>query len=143
MEADAAAGAPRPTSVRVVLGDRDGRLLLLRRAADDDHNPGLWEFPGGGIDPGESARDAAARELREEVGLEVTAGDLADWARYEREQEGRTRHTKFFSAACRAEDCEPTLSHEHDAWRWAADAAELDGTTPSTRWAATRLAEPR
>jgi mutator protein MutT len=131
--------AAPPTTVRVVLGDRDGRLLLLRRAADDDHNPGLWEFPGGGVDPGESARQAAARELCEEVGLDVTPGDLADWARYEREDAGRRRRTAFFSASCRAEDCAPTLSHEHDAWRWADDPAGLDGVTPSTRWAAARL----
>ena len=134
--------SPAPTSVRVVLGDRDGRLLLLRRAADDEHNPGLWEFPGGGIDAGESPRQAAARELREEVGLDVTADDLADWARYERDERGRRRHTAFFAHTCRAEDCTPELSDEHDAWRWAGDAGALPDITPSTRWAATRLTAP-
>jgi 8-oxo-dGTP diphosphatase len=135
--------AAAPTSVRVVLGDRDGRLLLLRRAADDDHNPGLWEFPGGGIDAGESPREAAARELHEEVGLDVVADQLADWARYDRDEHGRSRRTAFFAHACRAEDCAPTLSDEHDAWRWAADAAEVGEVTPSTRWAAGRFTAPR
>jgi 8-oxo-dGTP diphosphatase len=128
--------------VRVVLGDRDGRLLLLRRAGDDDHNPGLWEFPGGGIEPGETPDEAAARELREEVGVDVAADDLRPWERYERTQDGRRRRTAFFAAFCRAEDCAPTLSPEHDAWRWTGSADDLADATPSTRWAANRLTAP-
>jgi 8-oxo-dGTP diphosphatase len=53
-----------PTSVRIVLSDRDCRVLMLQRAADDDILPGAWELPGGGIDPGETPVQAAARELR-------------------------------------------------------------------------------
>lgn len=60
--------------VRVVASviRRDHRLLLCRRPAHKRHG-GLWEFPGGKIEPGESAFHAAARELREELGVTVTA----------------------------------------------------------------------
>jgi 8-oxo-dGTP diphosphatase len=47
---------------------RQGRVLLARRRAGG-HLPGLWEFPGGRVRPGEEASRAALRELREETGL--------------------------------------------------------------------------
>jgi acetyl-CoA carboxylase carboxyl transferase subunit beta len=56
-----------------VVRDGDGRLLLVRRG----HEPsaGLWSLPGGRIEPGESAEQAAAREVREETGLVVDIGE--------------------------------------------------------------------
>ncbi|UTW14085.1 Nudix family hydrolase [Marinobacterium rhizophilum] len=53
-----------------VILDRDQRILLARRP-DDKHQGGLWEFPGGKVEAGESAADALARELHEELGIEV------------------------------------------------------------------------
>ena len=47
--------------------DDGGRLLLLRRSDGDN----LWGFPGGAIEPGEGAREALRREVREEIGLDV------------------------------------------------------------------------
>lgn len=47
--------------------------MLVARRPPGRHLAGRWEFPGGKLDPGESARDALARELREEIGIEVTA----------------------------------------------------------------------
>lgn len=48
----------------------DGGFLLARRPSGKVY-AGYWEFPGGKIEPGESAEDALARELREELGIEV------------------------------------------------------------------------
>lgn len=59
--------------VRVAVGvivDCDGRVLVALRPAQA-HQGGLWEFPGGKCEPGESVEDALSRELLEEVGIEV------------------------------------------------------------------------
>lgn len=49
----------------------DGRVLLGLRSAGRAHFPGVWDLPGGHVEPGESPRDAARRELREEIGVDV------------------------------------------------------------------------
>jgi 8-oxo-dGTP diphosphatase len=58
-------------AVAVVLDPRQ-RVLISRRAAAA-HQGGLWEFPGGKVEPGESVSEALARELREELGIELGA----------------------------------------------------------------------
>ena len=52
--------------------DPQGRVLITRRH-DHQHQGGLWEFPGGKLEPGEMPREGLARELYEEVGIRVTA----------------------------------------------------------------------
>lgn len=51
--------------------DSAGRVLVARRA-DDAHQGGLWEFPGGKLDPGEGRYEGLCRELHEELGIDVT-----------------------------------------------------------------------
>lgn len=53
-----------------VLFDARQRVLIAQRAAQR-HQGGLWEFPGGKVEPGECVEVALARELREELGIEV------------------------------------------------------------------------
>jgi 8-oxo-dGTP diphosphatase len=54
--------------------ERDGRILVTRRLRNT-HLGGLWEFPGGKCDPGESHEACLARELREELGVESRIGE--------------------------------------------------------------------
>ena len=61
--------------VCVALLDTDGRVLLQRRRSDSRHG-GLWEFPGGKIEPGESHESALVREIAEELGIVVAGDDL-------------------------------------------------------------------
>jgi 8-oxo-dGTP diphosphatase len=56
--------------------DRDGRVLLARRP-HGKHMAGLWEFPGGKIEAGERPEQTIIRELREELGVDVTEACLA------------------------------------------------------------------
>jgi len=59
--------------LQVVIGivrDGSGRVLIAQRAAHR-HLGGLWEFPGGKIEVGETAAEALARELSEEIGIAV------------------------------------------------------------------------
>ncbi|WP_175652158.1 Nudix family hydrolase [Pseudomonas sp. Marseille-P9899] len=55
-----------------VIRGADGQLLIARRDKTQ-HQGGLWEFPGGKVEDGETVDAALARELREELGIEVTA----------------------------------------------------------------------
>ncbi len=91
----------------------DGCLLIAQRPLDGMLG-GLWEFPGGKREPGESLRDCLRRELREELGIEVEVG----------EQIGTVRHayTHFritlYAFSCRIVAGEPTAIGCTD-WAWA------------------------
>ena len=57
------------------LVDRNGRVLVQQRP-EGKSMAGLWEFPGGKIEPGETPETALVRELAEELGIDVQASDL-------------------------------------------------------------------
>jgi len=68
---------PRPRKLRlekieaaIAVIEKDGRILIQKRPAGG-LLAGLWEFPGGKVEPGESLRSALRREIREELGVEV------------------------------------------------------------------------
>lgn len=60
----------------VALVDRDGRVLIAQRP-EGKSMAGLWEFPGGKIEPGETPERALIRELHEELGIDTWASCLA------------------------------------------------------------------
>ena len=62
-----------------IIQDKEGRILIGQRpAAPGDSCGGLWEFPGGKLEPGETGEQALARECREELGAEVHVGPRVD-----------------------------------------------------------------
>src|SRR5438270_9288398 len=64
---------PKPVAAAIPVGP-DGRVILLRRGFDPGR--GLWTFPGGFVDLGESVEEAAQREAAEELGITVELGPL-------------------------------------------------------------------
>src|SRR6201981_1823485 len=71
-----AAEPPIVLVAAVALVDADGRVLLAQRPAGKSM-AGLWEFPGGKVDAGETPENALIRELAEELGIDVAASCLA------------------------------------------------------------------
>ncbi len=69
-------GSPIVLVVAVALIDADGRVLLARRPSGKAM-AGLWEFPGGKVEAGETPEAALIRELGEELGIDVSASCLA------------------------------------------------------------------
>jgi len=65
-------GLNRTHVVAGVLRDAQGRVLLAQRPSGK-HSAGLWEFPGGKLEPGETAHAALRRELHEEIGVDIGA----------------------------------------------------------------------
>lgn len=54
----------------------DGSLLIVKRCESDNFLPGVWEFPGGGVEAGEAVKDALVRELKEEINVDVSAENM-------------------------------------------------------------------
>ncbi|MDL2317505.1 (deoxy)nucleoside triphosphate pyrophosphohydrolase [Eubacteriales bacterium OttesenSCG-928-A19] len=94
------------------------RVLVCRRA--DGRYAGLWEFPGGKREPGETAAACVARECREELGIAIDAGSLL--AAYAWED---SIHFSFFLATLR-EGTPECLDHSEVRW---VDADALQALT--------------
>jgi 8-oxo-dGTP diphosphatase len=78
-QTDPAGSKPLLLVAACALVDVDGRVLLARRP-EGKKMAGLWEFPGGKLNPGETPEIALIRELKEEIGIDVTATCLAPFA---------------------------------------------------------------
>jgi 8-oxo-dGTP diphosphatase len=105
-------GAPGPDVVPVVAAviERAGRYLVGLRPAHKRHG-GMWEFPGGKLLTGEGFPDAARRELREELGLDVEAvGDVL----FEAVDPGSPFRISFIEIRVRGEPS----AHEHERLEW-------------------------
>ena len=96
------------------LVDRDGRVLLQRRPPGKAM-AGLWEFPGGKLEPGETPEAALIRELGEEIGIEVAEACLAP-ACFASAPLG-DRHLLLLLYVCRRWSGTPQAL-EADALRW-------------------------
>jgi len=75
---------------------RDGKILITRRL-DTAHLPGLWEFPGGKVERGETLKAALMREIREELGLNIIVFEQCLSVEHEYPRKSVELH--FFSCA--------------------------------------------
>jgi 8-oxo-dGTP diphosphatase len=124
------------TVVAAVIRDSDGRVLLTQRP-QDRHMGGLWEFPGGKVDDGEAPDEALARELAEELDLEIAVGSPLTFAVHE--EPGLRILLLFYGA--RIISGEPR-GHEGQAVKWV-PVAELSAfpTPPADAELVRRLAD--
>lgn len=119
-----------------ILLDRHKRALVARRPQGKSY-AGYWEFPGGKLEAGESARTALIREFREELGLHT---DAENWRVFHRDDRDQDLFLTFF-LACAKELYRPR-SLEHQAFSWQPVAA-LDAAVfpPANVGVITRLQE--
>lgn len=94
----------------------DGRVLLSRRKAGS-HLEGMWEFPGGKVDAGESPTEALVRELREELGIEVIVDDILDVA-FHRYEEAKKAVLLLFYRVRRTAASGPPQALDVAEFRW-------------------------
>lgn len=122
---------PYRRGVGVVLLDAEGRVFVGRRI---DRAQEAWQMPQGGIDRGETPRDAALRELEEETGVAPHLVDIVaetrGWLHYDlppeligRVWQGRYRgqEQKWFAARFLGTDADIDIATAHpefSAWRW-------------------------
>ena len=102
----------------------EGRRVLVTQRKAGAHLGGLWEFPGGKVKAGEDPRHALARELREEVGIEVSVGEVVDATFYRYTEPAKTVLLLFFEARRELDSPEPSAL-DVAAWAWAGPS-ELD-----------------
>jgi putative (di)nucleoside polyphosphate hydrolase len=132
---------PYRRNVGAVLFNRDGRVLVARRAdlPNAEGAIGGWQLPQGGIDPDEDPRVAVLRELAEEIGTNCAEiiGEHPEWLTYDLPPEAvgvalgglyRGQTQRWFALRFTGQDSDIRLDAdpdpEFDAWRWA-ELAEL------------------
>lgn len=129
-----------------MLADRDGRVFVGQRI---DTQAAAWQMPQGGIDPGETPRQAALRELHEEIGvperLVTVEAETEGWITYDLPHEivpriwkGRYRGQaqKWFLLRFHGEDRDVNIATEHpefSQWRWLEPGALVAGIVPFKR----------
>ena len=118
-------GAKKQIEVSAALIFCDGKLLITQRHANA-HLGGLWEFPGGKREPGETFEQCLIREIREELGIEIEAGKLFEEISHA--YADKAVHLKFFvckliSGKLRALDCA--------AFKWVEKAELADFDFPA------------
>jgi len=123
---DHSAAAPPLRVVAAVVVD-DGLVLACRRAPGKA-SAGLWEFPGGKVEPGETGQEALVREIAEELSVDITVGA-------ELTTDATRVGERVIELACyRAvlQGPRPTRSTDHDRMEWLEPArlAELDWALP-------------
>lgn len=90
---------------------KDGKVFATQRGYGEFKDG--WEFPGGKVEPGESPEDALRREIREELEVEVSVGDLIDTIEYDYP----AFHLSMKCFACTIAGGSPHLL-EHEAAKW-------------------------
>ena len=120
----------KPLDVVAAVIVHGGRVLACRRG-EGKVDAGKWEFPGGKVERGESPAQALAREIREELGVDVRVGELlrSDVT------DAAARSIRLTCLAATLAGPRPTASTDHDRMEWVrpTELAMLDWAMPDLR----------
>lgn len=116
--------------ITIIIGsaciEKNGKVLIAKRADDDTFYPGSWEFAGGKIEFGESPIAGTIREIKEELGLDVTIKNVLTITHHLHETNPNKQFVILnFYAEMTDLNQEVVLSHEHSAYSWIA-VTDLD-----------------
>ncbi len=102
-------------AVKGIIQRNDGKILVVKRGATDDHLPSVWETPGGGMDAEELPQNALLREIQEETGLSVHIGQPFNVFTFKKD----TGEFKIgITFLCEYAEGEVVLSEEHSEYAW-------------------------
>lgn len=98
----------------------DGTVLIVKRSENDDFLPGVWEFPGGGVEKKESLERALIRELQEEIHIDISNADIKMIGVSEEfsDNEKFERYVQFNYEIVLSHKPEIKLSSEHSDFDW-------------------------
>ncbi|MDE0283904.1 MAG: NUDIX domain-containing protein [Gammaproteobacteria bacterium] len=99
-----------------VVENGDGEILLLKRSKDSRYGPGLWGFPAGHLEEGETPEQCATRELIEEIGPDISVEPIKQHEPVRDEIAGEIYEFHLFHL--RWLGGEIRLNHEHTDYAW-------------------------
>ena len=102
-------------TVRGVIKNSDGEILIVKRHPKSRTDPEMWELPGGKVEQGENFADALVREIKEETDLDVEVGDFCEAFQND------YSHKRTVQLMMYLEDAKGNvkISEEHTGFMWA------------------------
>lgn len=102
-------------TVRGVIKNNNGEILIVKRHPKSKTDPEMWELPGGKVEKGEHFADALVREIKEETNLDVNVGDFCEAVQND------YMHKRTVQLMMYLEDAEGSvkISDEHTEFMWA------------------------
>ena len=106
---------PYGLTVRGVIKNDDGEILIVKRHPKSRTDPEMWELPGGKVEEGEFFADALIREIKEETDLDSAVGEFCEAVQND------YMHKRTVQLMMYLEDVtgEVKISDEHTDWMWA------------------------
>ncbi len=102
-------------TVRGIIKNDSGEILIVRRHPKSRTDPEMWELPGGKVEKGEHFADALVREIKEETNLDVNVGDFCEAVQND------YSHKRTVQLMMYLDDVEGSvaISEEHTEYMWA------------------------
>lgn len=101
-------------TVRGIIKNRAGEILIVKRHPKSRTDPEMWELPGGKVEKGEHFSDALIREIKEETNLDVSVGDFAEAIQNDYMHKRTVQLMMYLENV----EGEVKISEEHTDWMW-------------------------